>query len=114
MTAPPSPPPGLRTSGRALWTSIVRRLELETHETLVLTEACRIADRLDALNAAIFTAGGLDHQLLVESRHQQITLTRLIASLRLPDDLSDPSKGSRKQQRNRPRGTYHEERKSPA
>jgi hypothetical protein len=94
MTTPPAPPPGLRTSGRALWTSIVRRLELETHETLVLIEACRIADRCDQLDAVIQQTKVLDKEMLVEARHQQITLTRLIASLRLPDDLSDPTKGT--------------------
>lgn len=109
MTKIPPPPPGLRASGRALWTSIVDRHDLAVHESLVLVEACRIADRCDALNDAINKTKGIDKGLLVEARHQQITLTRLIASLRIPE----PGQTGKKPQRNRPRGTYHEERNVP-
>lgn len=71
-------------------------------------EACRVKDRLDALDEVIRREGvtvtspqGVKHPALVESRQAQIVLTRLIASLRLPD-----ANDARAQRRGAGRGAY--------
>jgi len=46
-SAVPKPPAGLRKAGRALWTAVLTDFELTEHESVVLREACRIADSLD-------------------------------------------------------------------
>lgn len=104
-------PRGLEKSGRALWRSVVDEFELEKHEELVLLEACRVADRLDRLATEAsekplvvtnFRGDETTHPLLVEARQQAITLTRLIASLRMPGGDED----ARPQRRGAARGAY--------
>ncbi len=99
MSSPPKPPSGLSPSGRRLWRSINEHLELDAHEIVLLLEACRVADRLDALEARIASDGplfaGRPHPALVEARQQQLVLARLIASLRLPNDLQAPKERER-------------------
>jgi hypothetical protein len=67
--------------------------ELEEHEAALLVLACRTADRLEDI--AIGLAGEpltvsnargdlVAHPLLNEQRQQALTLSRLLASLRLP------------------------------
>jgi hypothetical protein len=53
MTKPQQPPKELRTSGREVWSAVVQHIDLDRHETHLLLEACRTADRLDALAADI-------------------------------------------------------------
>lgn len=93
----PSAPKGLAATGRRLWRAILADYELEQHELLVLTEACRVADRLDRLATeaegaplTVENARGdvVANPLLCEARQQEIVFTRLIASLRLPVDDS--------------------------
>jgi hypothetical protein len=100
-------PAGLKTAGHRLWREIHRHLDLDQHESELLLQACRVADRLDALDA-ILTAEGLmrdgkPHPALVESRQQQLTFARLIATLRLPEDLEA---NVRPQRRGAARGVY--------
>jgi len=113
MTAP-KPPTGLKRRGKLLWTEIAgaldeQGLELEEHERSLLLEACRTVDQLDALDA-ILRRGDLTlpdgrvNPALVEARQQRITLTRLIASLRLPEDPAQV--GARPQRRGAARGSY--------
>lgn len=108
MDAPP-PPEGLRAAGARLWSEIASVLALDAHEERLLIEACRVADRLDAL-AVMVDAGqvmlsdGSINPALVEARQQQITLARLVASLRLPNDLEHPEQ--RPQRRGSARGAY--------
>jgi hypothetical protein len=102
-------PAGLSKTGRDLWRRLTKHLEFDAQEVLVLGEACRIADRLDSLDAVIRRDGptlpdGRPLPALMEARQQAITLSRLIASLRLPEDLSDPKR--RPQQRGGSRGIY--------
>lgn len=106
-------PRGLGTAGKKLWRSIVDEYEIEEHEALLLIEACRVSDRLDALAIAqksapltVTNARGdeVASPYLVESRQQAIVLSRLIASLRLP--TGDEGEEKRPQRRGGARGTY--------
>ena len=118
MTPPKIPkatpvPPGLAASGRLLWKSILAEYELQEHESLLLLQACRCADSLDRLAVeasdspvTTFNVKGdlTAHPALVESRQQAITLSRLLASLRLPSGVQDGE--VRPQRRGASRGTY--------
>ncbi len=100
-----APPRGTKASGRRLWVDVVRRFELDEHELAMLREACRTVDQLDVL-AGVLAVDGLilndkAHPALVESRQLRIVLTRLLASLRLPDEAM-----VRPQHRGRARGAY--------
>jgi hypothetical protein len=119
MTAPkaqkapkaPPPPTGLQTSGKRLWRSVSGEYELEIYEQLLLLQACRCADRLDLLAIEASTnpvtvvnmkGDRVSHPALVESRQQSLTLSRLIASLRLPSGEEE----GRPQRRGASRGSY--------
>jgi hypothetical protein len=99
------PPEGLAVSGRRLWASLTTEYELDVHEQLLLTQACRTIDLLDSLAEDLRTAprtmtnarGDLiSHPSLNEHRQQSLTLARLLASLRLPqgdeDDVARPQR----------------------
>ena len=91
-----------------MWESITEHIDLDRHEQQLLLEACRVADRLDALAADIRKRGtvlgnGDTHPALRETREQQIVLARLVAALRLPEDLRT---GARRPQRRATRGIY--------
>ena len=87
-------PENLGPRGRALWDSIADEFSLAKHEEDLLHEAARVADRLDGLDEVIRREGvtvqspqGVKaHPALVEARAQEIVLTRLVASLRIPDE----------------------------
>lgn len=111
-------PSGLGTKGRRLWRELCEIHEFEPAERVILEEACRIADRLDRLDA--FLAGSEDAWLkfrvnddgsevtvtidsaLSEARQQANVLKQLVVSLRLPDEKT----GKRPQQRGGARGSY--------
>jgi hypothetical protein len=87
-------------AGRLLWCSVADKYEMAVHEQLVLLQACRCADRLDRLDADAragmvtvenFKGDQVAHPSMVEARQQSIVLTRLLASLRLPEDLDEPA-----------------------
>lgn len=90
MTAPDN----LGPRGAALWASLADEFDLAQHERDLLHEAARVADRLDALDEVVRREGvtvqtpqGVKaHPALVEARAQEIVLTRLVASLRIPDE----------------------------
>lgn len=105
-------PSGLQSAGRRLWRSILDEYELDVHEEILLLQACRCADRLDTLakeaTAPTITNTKGDvvaHPALVESRQQSITLSRLLASMRLPsgDEGEQPQRPPR---RGGARGSY--------
>jgi hypothetical protein len=105
------PPSDLKARGRGrrLWRAVTLALQLDEHEGLLLHEASRVLDRLDALDTAIRKAGpllpdGRPHPALAEARMQQQAFARLVASLRLPLDLSEPD---RRPQRRGARGSYY-------
>jgi hypothetical protein len=115
MTAPKarSAPAGLAAAGRQLWRSVAGEYDLERHEELLLREACRTADRLDRLAdeaargpVTVTNAKGdlVAHPAMVEARQQAGTLSRLLASLRLPS--GEDSGESRPQRRGAARGAY--------
>ena len=101
----PAGPGDLGPSGAALWRELAAVYTFDAHDVALVTEACRVKDRLDALDDAVrrdgVSLGARVNPALVESRQQQIVLTRLVASLRLPDD-----DGDRLQRRGGARGTY--------
>lgn len=103
------PPDNLGPSGSALWAGLVDLATFDVHELTLVVEACRVRDRLDALNEVIRAEGvtvtspqGVKaHPALVEARAQEVVMTRLLASLRIPtDDLARP------QARGAARGAY--------
>lgn len=110
MSKAESTPPGLASSGRRLWRSVVADYELDCHEELLLLEACRCVDRLDALagqvTGSVLTTNGrgepVAHPAVVEARQQSLTLARLLASLRLPSG----EVAGRPQRRGAARGAY--------
>lgn len=117
-TAPPRaprPPRGLHRQGKALWNSILSEFEIDVHERVTLYEACRVADRLDAIGIAaessdllVTNAKGdeVANPLLIEARQQAIVYTRLVASLRLPTGEDESGGLQRPQRRGGARGVY--------
>ena len=103
------PPVGLGKRGTAFWSAVLQDLEMEPHETALLAETCRVLDRLDLLDAEIqrsdLIVDGRVNPLFVEARLQGVTLARLIASLRLPDEYRAEVL-DRGQRRGAARGTY--------
>lgn len=92
MTADSAPkaPDHLGDGGRALWTSVMDHYELDGHEAAILLRAAETVDSLDELQAEIDRTGrvvdGRPSPCLTEHRQQAILLSRLVATLRLPDD----------------------------
>ena len=91
-----------------MWQSVTEALSLDAHEAMLLAEAGRTLDLLDKLTDELQRLGpllpdGKVQPCVIEARLQRITLTRLIASLRLPPDLTDPL---RRPARRPARGAY--------
>ena len=110
-----TPPKGLQVAGKRLWRSIADDYELDVHEEALLLQAGRTVDRLDDIAAALesesltvtnFKGDPVAHPLLVEQRLQSITLSRLLASLRLPSGEQDDGALKRPQRRGAARGSY--------
>lgn len=89
-------PPGLNVSGRRLYRQILSKYEFRPDEMVVLENACRVADTIARLDAALVDAplvtvgvGGQDriHPILVELRQQRIILASLLRQLQIPDDV---------------------------
>jgi hypothetical protein len=108
-------PKRLGTQGRALWSSVTADYDLEQHEVALLTAACRTADRLEDIAEALAGASltvkntrgdEIAHPLLVEQRQQGISLSRLLASLRLPTGETEDGDLVRPQRRGAARGSY--------
>lgn len=106
-----TPPRGLQTAGKRLWRSVADDYELDAHEGALLLQAARTVDRLDEIAEALaaapltvtnFKGDPIAHPLLVEQRLQSITLSRLLASLRLPSGEEE----GRPQRRGAARGAY--------
>lgn len=111
-------PSGLGTKGRKLWRDMSALASFNPAELVMLEEACRIADRLDRMDALL--RGEVDSWLLLrvnedgdqvtvvvsnvlsEARQQATVMKQLIAALRVPDEAS----GKRPQQRGGARGAY--------
>lgn len=116
--AVPRSPAGLAVKGRRLWRELCELHEFEPAERVLLEEACRIADRLDRLDALLVGSAdawlrfqvsedGAEVRVVVngalsEARQQANVLKQIVAALRLPDEAS----GKRPQQRGGARGAY--------
>jgi hypothetical protein len=105
----PAAPKGTGPSGRALWRDVLGRYELEQHELLLLREACRTVDELDELRAVSQAEGAVvtgphgvkTHPAITSAQTARVTLARLLAALRIPDDDQDT-----RPQRRGTRGVY--------
>lgn len=115
MTTKIRTPRGLGTQGKRLWADVVGSYDLDQHEVALLTAACRTVDRLEDIAGALqesplttTNARGdlVAHPLLVEQRQQGISLSRLVASLRLPSGETDDGELIRPQRRGAARGSY--------
>ncbi len=102
---------GVGPQGKRLWSEVLGEHELTQSELAILTAACRcittlerIADELANTALTSLNARGdvVASPLIVEQRQQSACLTRLIASLRLPDDDCEV----RPQRRGGARGAY--------
>lgn len=99
-------PAGLKSGGRRLWRTVTDDYDLGEHEQVILLEACRTVDALQALEDIIVAEGVTNvspqgvraHPALVEARQQRVTLAKLVASLRIPLD-DDQVSGRLPQQR---------------
>lgn len=108
----------MASKGRRLWRELCELYDFDPAERVLLEEACRIADRLDRLEAAL-TGGerewlrfqvrddGAEVRVVIDSalseaRQQANVLKQIVAALRIPDDES----GKRPQQRGGARGAY--------
>ena len=111
-------PARLGPRGAALWVSVTESHTLAAPEVEILTEACRCADRLERLDEHLhdedlswldvekLRSDGATFRVTVdaalsEARQQQNILKQLIASLRLPDEVT-----GKKPQHRGARGSY--------
>lgn len=90
-------PVGLRTRGKALWSELTAADNVDAATRAIAGEACRIADRLDDLDAVIggrksgVRAGDLTViQAMSEARLQANALRQLVAQLRADVGSSTP------------------------
>ncbi len=96
--------------GRALWSGVTDGHDLDPVQLVILTEACRVKDRLDRLDAmarrgsqewATLPGAALTLDREVRVNATADLLKQLLGSLRLPDRY-----GRRPQRRGTPRGVY--------
>ena len=101
----PTAPAGLGTQGSNLWSSIAGKWVLRPDEELILSEACREADLIEAMRVALGAADlviagstGQDrvHPLVSEIRQHRAVMKSLLQALKLPDE---GGAGSTNQQR---------------
>lgn len=96
----------MKSAGRRLWASVTEEFDLAEHETAQLAEACFVRDRIAKLRARVesdglmidSSQGSRLHPGVAEIRAQQLTLSRILATLSVPglsDDALPPSRGVR-------------------
>ncbi|OZE85519.1 hypothetical protein CH298_23005 [Rhodococcoides fascians] len=102
----------------AFWRETTLNYTFNVSEMLILKELCRVITRLDRLQAAAANeplvvpgkTGPTSNPLLVEARLLAQVAARLVAQLRIPDEVAvAPSRGagqSRPQKRGAARGAY--------
>jgi hypothetical protein len=86
-------PSGLGKAGKALWHDVNAQFGLAPHESAILVQVCRVADRLDVIEAQLagapLTVPGSTgqpkaHPLLAEWRAQARVLESLSRALSIP------------------------------
>ncbi len=96
----PAAPQGLQKAGAALWRGIVAVYELDPRELTVLGLACRQADDVARLEAAVAAEGVVVEgskgqprlsQVVGEVRQSRLALARLLGELALPDAEDRPA-----------------------
>lgn len=87
----------LQLAGRAVWDAVTAQHELTGVELVLLLEACRTKDRLDRLDAISDPPASVVREI----GQTAILYSRLVASLRLPDQH-----GRRPRRRGGARGVY--------
>lgn len=88
----PEPPAGLGDRGRAYWRTVLGDFDLDSPDLAVLEQACRLLDRISALDAVVDDEGVMSrsaqgprvHPALVESRQARLALVKVVKSLGLP------------------------------
>lgn len=89
-----SNPHGFATRGAAFWSSVQETFELTIDETELLIEVCRSLDRCDALQEILERDGLMSigsmgqpvlHPAVGALRGVELTLSRLLSQLALPD-----------------------------
>ena len=92
-----------------MWRSVAEDYELEEHESVLLTQACRTVDTIEVLQARLDVADVLDdryngrvHPCLPELRLQRLALARLLKAL----DVGDADEQPKRQRRRWPNGSY--------
>ena len=96
--ARPRPPQSLGQAGRTLWRAILGAYELAPHEAELLRQACRVADNLARIDAALmdsdvvvegYSGQPRSHPLLQASADQRRVLDALFRSMALPFPSED-------------------------
>jgi len=92
-------PSELDAGGRGLWCGVLADHDLEEWQLVLLLQACRAKDYADRL-APVAATGDL--KAMREERLTALTMSRLLAALRLPDRRT----GRPPQRRGGARGVY--------
>ena len=104
---PPSPPKGFEATGRQLWKRVVSAYILRPDELMLLESACKTADLVARLEAAmegqpLVVRGSMgqerEHPLLSEARQQRALMARLLGQLKLPEEPESSLSSVRSQQ----------------
>lgn len=103
----PRKPSGLGRRGGKFWGDIAENYDLSGSELEILTETCRILDRLELLNGdiadrGVTVAGSQGQEVLnpslQEARQQEVILHRLLVALAIPDvETGETIRGARSQ-----------------
>ena len=90
-------PAGLGQVGKKLWTSVTAEFDLTDVELIHLEQACRVRDRVRQLQDVVesdgimlgSSQGSRLHPAIAETRQQQLTLAKLLATLAVPAPEED-------------------------
>lgn len=99
MSKPKPPPKSLAAAGATLWRNVMKSYDLRVDELAVLESACKTADMIaildrewEGLGKPFLTRGSMGqdviHPLIGERRAQQAQLAKLLAQLKLPDEVT--------------------------
>lgn len=90
-------PTNLGARGKAFWTEIASKFSLRADERRILEDACREMDLIERMDRELRSAEltidgsrgqGVVNDLVKEIRQHRALLARLLAALKLPDELA--------------------------